>query len=194
MTGRSSITVVKPLLNFRWVLAVALLPLVLWGLFVLGVQFRGLVRYDQAYFTAAYVEQYDTPGAVARALEGALQTNDRALLAELQGLRRLAAFKTSPKLIFVTLVRYTTWERGDRYMSYLYLEMDTYKRHMHYIEQVGERWVVSPPDAHYYLHSGRWLAVFTPLAIVWWVLEIVVTLAVLVYRLSARLRTQMYGG
>ena len=183
---------VKPYVNLRWVLAAALLPLVLVGLFMV-VQVQSVSRYDPAYFSEVYAERYDTPGAVARALEGVLQTDDRALLAELQGLRRLAAFKTSPKLIFVTLVRYTTWERGDRYMSYLYLEMDTYKRHMHYIEQVGERWVVSPPDAHYYLHSGRWLVVFTPLAIVWWFLEIVVTLAVLAYRLSARLRAQMYG-
>jgi len=184
----------KPYVNLRWVLAAALLPLVLVGLFMLVVQVQSVSRYDPAYFSEVYAERYDTPGAVARALEGALQTDDRELLAELQGLRRLAAFKTSPKLIFVTLVRYTTWERGDRYMSYLYLEMDTYRRHMHYIEQVGERWVVSPPDAHYYLHSGRWLGVFTPLAIVWWLLEIVVTLAVLVHRLSARLRAQMYGG
>ena len=175
--------------NLRWVLAAALLPLVLAGLFVLVVQVQGLRRYDPVYFSEVYAERYDTPGAVARALEGALQTNDRALLAELQGLRWLAAFKTSPKLIFVML-----WERGDRYISYLYFEMDTYKRHMHYVEQVGERWVVSPPDAYYYLHSGRWLVVFSPLAIVWWLLEIVVTLAVLVYRLSARLRAQMYGG
>jgi hypothetical protein len=178
----------KPYVNLRWALAAALLPLVLAGLFVLVVQVQGLRRYDPAYFSGTYAERYDTPGAVARALEGALQTNDRALLAELQGLRRLAAFKTSPKLIFVML-----WEHGDRYISYLYFEMDTYKRHVHYVEQVGERWIVSPPDAYYYLHSGRWLVVFTPLAIVWWLLEIVVTLAVLVYRLSARLRVQMYG-
>ena len=180
---------VKPYVNLRWVLAAALLPLVLAGLFVLVVQVQGLRRYDPTYFSATYTERYDTPGSVARALEGALQADDRELLAELQGLRRLAAFKTSPKLIFVML-----WEHGDRYISYLYFEMDTYKRHVHYVEQVEERWVVSPPDAHYYFHSGRWLVVFTPLAIVWWFLEIVVTLAVLVYRLSARLRVQMYGG
>lgn len=176
-------------LNLRWFLAAALAPPVLAGLFVLVVQIQGIRRYDPAYFSETYAERYDTPGAVVRALESALQTNDRALLVELQGLRRPAAFETSPKLIFVML-----WEHGDRYISYLYFDMGTYKRHMHYVEKVRGRWVVAPPDAHYYLHSGRWLLVFLPVAIVWWLLEIVVILGVLVYRLSARLRERMHGG
>lgn len=180
---------IQSYLNLRRVLAATLLPLVLAGLFVLAVQVQGLVRYDLAYFTAEYAERYDTPGAVARALEGALQTDDRELLAELQGLRRTAAFETSPKIIFVML-----WERDDRYFTYMYQDMQTLRRHPHYVEKVKGRWVVSPSDAYYYFHSGRWLGVFMPLAIVWWVLEIVVVLGLLVYRLSARLRREMYGG
>jgi hypothetical protein len=180
---------IQSYLNLRRVLAATLLPLVLAGLFVLGVKALGLVRYDPAYFTAEYVEQYDTPGSVARALEGVLQTNDRALLAELQGLRRTAAFEADPKIIFIML-----WERDDRYFTYMYQDMQTLRRHPHYVEKVKGRWVVAPADAHYYLHSGRWLVVFTPLALVWWVLEIVVMLGLLVYRLSARLRGEMYGG
>ena len=154
---------IQSYLNLRRVLAATLLPLVLAGLFVLGVKALGLVRYDPAYFTAEYAEQYDTPGAVARALEGALQSGDRELLAELQGLRRPAAFETNPKIIFIML-----WERDDRYFTYMYLDMQTLRPHPHYVEKVKGRWVVSPADAHYYLHSGRWLVVFTPLAIVWW--------------------------
>ena len=180
---------IQSYLNLRLVLAATLLPLVLAGLFVLGVKALDLTRYDPAYFTAEYAEQYDTPGAVARALEGALQTDDRELLAELQGLRRTAAFEANPKIIFIML-----WERDDRYFTYMYLDMQTLRRHPHYVEKVKGRWVVTPPDAYYYLHSGRWLVVFTPLAIVWWLLEIVVILGVLVYRLSARLREEMYGG
>lgn len=179
----------KSYLNLRWALAVALLPLVLAGLFVLMVKTMGLVRYNPAYFSETYAERYDTPGAVTRALERALQTDDQALLAELQGLRRTAAFETGPSLIFVTLL-----ERDDRYFTYLYFDTQTYKRYVHYVEQMEGRWVVTPPDAYYYLHSGRWLVVFSPVATVWWLLEIVVTLGVLVYRLSARLRAQMYGG
>jgi len=175
-------------LNLRRVLVATLLPLVLAGLFVLVVQVQGMVRYDPAYFTDTYIEQYDTPGSVARALEGVLQTDDRELLAELQGLRRTAAFETNPKIIFIML-----WERDDRYFTYMYLDMQTLRRYPHYVEKVKGRWVVAPADAHYYFHSGRWLVVFTPLALVWWVLEIVVVLGLLVYRLSARLRGEMYG-
>lgn len=184
----------KPYINLRWVLAATLLPLVLMGLFVLVVQVQSVRRYDPAYFSDTYAERYDTPGSVARALEGALQTDggkprDRELLAELQGLRRTVAFETSPKIIFIML-----WERDDRYFTYMYLDMQTLRRHPHYVEEVKGRWVVSPADAHYYFYSGRWLVVFTPLALVWWLLEIVVVLGLLVYRLSARLRVQMYGG
>ncbi len=179
---------VKPYVNVRQVLMVALLPLALTGLFVLLVKAQGLVRYDSAYFTATYADRYDTPGAVARALECALQTDDRALLAELQGLRRLTSFETSPGMIFVML-----WERGDRYISYLYVDTQTYERHTHYFEQVGERWVVSPPDAYYYFHSGRFLNLLLPVAIAWWLVEIVVVLMVSVFRASARLRAQLYA-
>lgn len=176
----------RPYLNLRRVLAATLLPLVLAGLFVLTVKALGAVRYDAAYFTEEYAEKYDTPGAVARALEGVLQSGDRELLAELQGLRRTVPFETNPKIIFIML-----WERDDRYFTYMYLDMQSLRRYPHYVEKVRGRWVVTPEDAHYYLHSGRWLVVFMPLALVWWVLEIVVILGLLVYRLSARLRGEM---
>jgi hypothetical protein len=186
---RNSLVKVKQVVDFRWVVAAALLPLVLMGLLALGVQIHDLVRYDPAYFSETYVERYGAPGAAARALERALQAGEQALLAELQGLQRTAAFETSPDMIFIML-----WERGDRYISYLYFDMQTYERHMHYFEQVKGRWVVTPLDAHYYLHSGRWLRIFLPVAIVWWALEVVVVLSVALYRVSARLRAQMYGG
>lgn len=180
---------IRPHLSLRWVLAAALLPLALAALFVLAMQVYGLVRYDPDYFSATYAERYDTPGAVARALERALQSGDRALLAELQGLRWPAAFEANPDMIFVML-----WERDERYISYMYFDVRTHHRHMHYVEQVKGRWVVSPSDPYYYLHSGRWLRVFGPLAVVWWLLEIVVILAAWLFRTSARLRERMYGG
>lgn len=184
--SRTCLLMMRSYVNFRWPLTAALLPLLLAGLFVLVVEAQGLVRYDPTYFTATYAERYDTPGAVVRALERALQTDDQALLAELQGLRRPASFETGSSMIFVML-----WERSDRYISYLYLDMQTYERYVHYVEQRGDRWVVAPPDAYYYLHSGRWLTVFTPVALVWWLLEMVVILMMLVFRLSARLRARL---
>jgi hypothetical protein len=60
-------------------------------------------------------------------------------------------------------------------------------------EEVDGRWVVSPTDAYYHLYSGRWLKVAVPLAIFWWLLGTITILMVLVSRISARLREQMYG-
>ena len=175
-------------MSIRRVLAAALVPLILAGLFVLGGKAWGLMRYDPAYFTERYVERYDTPGAVTRALETALRNDDQALLAELQGMQRPAAFKTGPNMMFVML-----WEQGDRYFTYLYSDAQTFERFPHYVEQVKGRWVVTPTGAYYYLHSGRWLRVFLPLAIVWWLVEAVVVLALWLYRVSACLRERMYS-
>jgi len=175
--------------NFRMVLIVALLPLALVGLFWLLALAQGMVRYDPAYFTPLYVERYETPGSAARVLEGALQTNDQELLAELQGKRRPAAFETSPQLTFTML-----WERGERYISYLYFDMQTYHRQMHYFEEVQGRWVVSPVDVYFYWHSGRWTTFFLPLAGAWWALGTVALLALWAFRASERIRARMYGG
>jgi hypothetical protein len=180
---------VKMYVRFRWILAVVLLPLVVLGLVVLATGITGLLRHDPAYFTETYVERYNTPGSVTRALETALQTDDQALLAELQGLRSPAAFETSPSLIFVML-----WEHTDRYITYLYFNMKTYERHPHYIEEVNGRWVVAPPDLYYYMHSGRWQRVFLPLAIFWWVLGFVAIVLVWISRVTKRARARMYGG
>lgn len=180
---------VKRYINLRWVVLATLFPLLLLGLYVLAVQIHGLVRYDLAYFTEDYVEEYKTPGSVARALEGALREDDQVLQAELQGRRRPAKFYTSPSLIFVMM-----WERTDHFFTYLYFDMQTYERHVYHLEEVDGRYVAMQPDAYYFFHSGRWLVVFTPLAIAWWVVEIVVILAVVVFRLSARMREQMYAG
>ncbi len=174
--------------NVRWVVAAALFPLVLLGLYALAMQIYSQVRFDPDYFAPEYREKYDTPGAVARTLEKALQSEDEALLAELQGRLRPASFTANPNIIFIML-----WERSDRFFTYLYLDMQTYERQIYHFEKVRGRYVVTPPDAYYYLYSGRWVVGFVPVAIAWWLLEIVVVLAVWLYRLSARMREQMYG-
>ncbi len=174
--------------DLRWVVLAALAPLIGAGAFAASANAQGAVRYDETYFSEEYIERYDTPGEVARAMEQALKNDDRALLAELQGLRRAADFETDPSMIFVML-----WDRGDRYFTYMYFNMDTMERHPHYIEQRKGRWVVAPTDAYYYFHSGDWLRVWAPLAVVWWLVESVAVLGVWVYRMSAHVRSEMYG-
>jgi hypothetical protein len=179
---------IKLHVRLRWILFVILLPFVLLGVLVLAVAAYDLVRHDPAYFADAYRERYSTPGEAARALEGVLQRNDEAMLAELQGLRWPAEFYASPDMIFVMLLEHT-----DRYITYLYFDMQTYERHPHYFEEVDGRWVVAPTDAAYYVHSGQWQRVFWPLAIVWWLLGVVTIGMVWLFRASARARARLYG-
>lgn len=175
--------------DLRWVVVAILFPLMALGFYVLAVHVLGASRYDPRYFTAEYQQDYDSPGAVALALEAALQSGDRAVLAELQGRQHPANLPTSP---FVTFVMLTN--RTDRFFTYLYMDMRTYQPYDYHLEKVEGRYVVMPPDAYYYLYSGRWILVFLPLAAGWWLLSLLVFLLVSVHRLSVRLRQQIYAG
>jgi hypothetical protein len=172
----------------RWALFVALLPLVVLGLVILATKVYGLVRYAPDYFSEMYVERYETPGQAARALEVALRSGDQALLDELQGLRWPATFEMAPTISFVML-----WERTDRYITYLYVDMETYERHAHYFEEVDRRWVVAPSDLYYYMNSGRWRETFMPIAIVWWLGGGIALVLIWLYHFSERLRARLYG-
>jgi hypothetical protein len=174
--------------RLRWILIVVFVPFVLLGVIVLAVSAYGLVRYNPAYFSDAFLERYSTPGETARLLEGALQTGNEAFLAELQGLRWPAKFETSPDMAFVML-----WERTDRYITYLYFDMQAYERHPHYFEEVDGRWVVAPTDVTYYMRSGKWQRVFWPLAVGWWLLGAVAIGLVWLFRVSAWARARLYG-
>ena len=170
------------------IITLTLLPLIVAGVFVGATKLQGLYRYDPAYFGERYQARYQTPGETARQLEIALGTADQDMLAELQGLRRPASFHCAPSLMLIML-----WNRNAGYSTYMYLDMQTLERYPHYIQRVRGRWVVSPADAYYFLHSGRWLAVLGPLALLWWLVEGVVALMVWVFRVAGRQRARMYG-
>jgi len=174
--------------TIRSILTVAFLPFAVLGAIMLAMRLYGWIRFDPAYFTETQVERYGTSSAVARSLEKALQTNDEQTLAELQGLRWPARLKGSPGMAFVML-----WERTDRYATYLYFDWQTYQRHLHPFEQVGGRWVVSPPDLYYWVRSGGWRCVFLRVAIGWWVLGAAGIGAVWLCRRSPRLRGWVLG-
>ena len=171
-----------------WVLLVALLPLEVAGLCALAMSAYGLVRYDPAYFDPARVEQYSSPEVAVRTLEAALQTGNQALLAELQALRWPARFETSASLRFVRLR-----ERSDRYTTYLYFDGQTLERQVYHFEKVQGRWVVSPPDLYYYVHSGQWRHIFWPLAIAWWLLAAAAPLTVWLFRSVKSRNARLYG-
>ncbi len=147
----------------RSLLVVGLIPFVLLGLVVSVAKVYGLMRYDPAYFTETYRTQYHTPGAAAKALESALQTGDSSLLADLQGLRWPATFETSPTIAWVQL-----WERTDRYITYLYFDVDVNEPYPYHFEEVRGRWVVAPPDIHYFVESGAYKHLFLSFSLIWW--------------------------
>jgi hypothetical protein len=174
--------------RWGWVLLVVLLPLEAAGLCALAMYAYGLVRYDPAYFDQGYVEQYNSPEVAVRTLEVALQTGNLALLDELQGLRWPARFETSASLRFVRLR-----ERTDRYTTYLYFDGQTVERHVYHFEMVRGRWVVSPLDLYYYVHSGQWRHTFWPLAIAWWLLLAAAFVSVLLFRSVKSRNAHLYG-
>jgi hypothetical protein len=170
------------------VLVVVAVPFVVLGLLVLGVQLHGLARYDPAYFTGEYLEKYGQPSQVVRILEQGLQLGNGALLAELQGLRRPSQFQTASTVSFVKL-----WERTGRYETYLYVDLYTYERYEHHLEQVRGRWVVAPEDLRYLLYSGRWRTFFYPAALAWWVLGLTALAFLWLLRRSESLRSHLLG-
>jgi hypothetical protein len=174
--------------RFRWIALVALSPFVALGVIVLLSSGYEMIRYDPAYFTNAYREHYYEPAVVARTLEDALQTGNERLLAELQGLRRPANLDTDRDIVFVMML-----DRTDRYVTYLYFNNRTYERLPHYVTRVRGRWVVSPPDLHFYLQSGLWRKVFFPLAIAWWSVGFLAVGFVWLVRTSDRLRASLFG-
>lgn len=172
----------------RWILLVLLAPFVVLGLLVVGIEAYSLVRYDPAYFADVYLDRYSMPSDVARTLEVALQTGDDVLLAELQALRWPAEFETGPGIAFTML-----WERTDRYLTYLYVDMQSYERHPYHLELVNGRYVVAPADLHYFLYSGQWKQVFFPLAITWWALGLAALGLVWLFRVSGSMRARLCG-
>ena len=169
----------------RSLLVVGLIPFVLLGLVVTAAKVYGLLRYDPVYFGEAYTARYGNPGAVAKALESALQANDPSLLAELQGLRWPARFATSPTITWVQL-----WERTDRYVTYLYFDMSLYEPYPHHVEEVRGRWVVSPPDVYYFVESGAYKSVFLTFSLIWWASGVVTLGLVYLFSTVERLGAQ----
>jgi hypothetical protein len=153
---------------FRSLLVVGLIPFILLGLLVSVGKAYGLMRYDPAYFTETYQERYDTPGAVAKALESALQTGDRALLAELQALRWPSSLESGPAITWVQL-----WERTDRYVTYLYYDVSANTPYLYHMEEARGRWVVSPSDVYHFVESGAYKRWFLTFSLVWWASGIV---------------------
>jgi len=163
-----------------------LVPLIIAGIYILGVQIHGLFRYDQDYFAPEYQEAYNSPGMVAIALENALQNGDTQLYAELTGLNKdVGEMTPKPDLHYSILVDVD--ERD--YFHYMYFDFDTFLRDTHYVKEVDGRWVAVPQDAYFYFDSGEWMKVFGPVSASWWVLLLAIAIMKMLSRMGSRTRT-----
>jgi hypothetical protein len=178
-------------LNWFTFLGLAILPLLVAGLFILYVVVQIPFQYDKSYFTPQYYEMYNTPSTVAVALEEQLRTGDARLYSELTGLRRKARTPQANPNMALTIVLEVD-EHG--YYHYLYFDVKTYRRAVHYIKEVRDRWVVVPEDAIFAYQSGRWLLTFGPLVAIWWAIVIFLGLGGVIYTRSARLREDLARG
>jgi len=161
------------------------LPLLLAGLFVMVVRIQGLFRYDPIYFSPEYKKNYSNPSAVAVRIEEGLHTADSALFAELTATRRkFRPPEANPDVHLLILLKVS--EEG--YYQYLFFDAHTYRRIVYYIKEVSGRWVMAPEDAFYFLDSGDWLVFFTPAAVIWWSVMVVVWVGMGIYRMAARFR------
>jgi len=177
--------------QYHWIrLALAaLIPLCAAGIFILIAHLQAWFRYDARYFTPEYQSSYESPGDVAVALESAIRTSNQVLYEELTGLRfEPHPIRHNPNLRLAILLDVD--EIG--YFQYLFFDVKTYERSAFYIKQVMDRWVVVPQDAYFYWDSGRWLAVFTPLALIWWGVLIIGGFAYWIYWSGTMFREKLF--
>lgn len=162
----------------------AILPLVIAAIFAGIVRLSNLNRFDPAYFTSDLIGEYGFANAAAIDLEKALRENDSDLLVKLEGLRQPVIFTASKK----TTIERVTYTNNDRYREVMMIDRGTYRARRYHLGLEQGRWVVVPDDTYYYLDSGRWLAVWLPPSIIWWLAETTVTLMMLIWYFGGRFR------
>ncbi|MBN1147831.1 MAG: hypothetical protein JXA78_11290 [Anaerolineales bacterium] len=177
------------LIDLQYVLGLLLLPFLLLALAFLIQWAQELVRYEPAYFSAEYVQRYEVPNELLMDAETALRQGDASLMAQVQGTRQVPkAIERLPNVRFLIF-----WDRYGKYSDYLFMDTRNYHRYMQHIKLVRGRYVTVPEGLYYYLDSGNWVKVFGPLLAIWWLVVILFTLGVWIYRSMAAVRQEMYG-
>lgn len=176
----------KPLIDWPYFIGLLLVPIIIVLIAFLATWIQGMTRWDPSLFTQEYLDQYEAPGSVAIDLERALKDGDEALLRQLQGTRTVQnPPEPRPQLIYALL-----WDVEGEYFDYLYFNASNYRRLIQHVRLVEGRYVTVPESLYYYMDSGDWAQVGSPLAITWWILVLLYTVMTFVYRYMDRWRHQ----
>jgi hypothetical protein len=177
------------LIDRQYVFGLLLLPFALLALAFLVKWVQGLVRYDPVYFSAEYLERYEVPSGLLTDAETALRQGDAALFAQIQGTRQAPrGVEPLPNVRFLIY-----WDQYGKYSDYLFMDTRNYHRYMQHVKLFRGRYVSVPEGFYYYLDSGRWTYIFGPLLAIWWLIVILFTIGVWIYRSMAAVRKDMYG-
>ncbi len=153
--------------------------------YFLFVTAQEIFRYDEQYFTLHYQEKYNSPGTVARTLEGALKEGNQQLLKELQGIHRDPdILEPNPRISLSILLDVD--DAG--YFHYMFFDFEIYRRSTYYVIDVCGRWVLAPEDLYFYWQTGRWLDFYLPSALTWWVILIVAGGGLLLFQQAKKIR------
>ena len=177
-------------IDWQYVFGLLALPLIVLGLLMLIYLIQDRLRYNPAYFTQEYKERYKIPSTLNDDLEKAIQQGDSNLMAVLQGTRQVPGnLEPLPKVRFLIF-----WEKAGKYNNYLFFDFSDYHRYMQHVKEVNGRYVVVPEGLYYYMDSGGWRLFFGPAAAIWWLLVILFTGGVWVYRSMKGVREDLWGG
>lgn len=172
----------------RWfvLLGLIVLPLIVAGIAVSALQASVDTRYDPDYFTAEYLDKYDTPGAAALGLVEALAAGDLQLMRELVATEKgPSEFRAIPGIEIDELRNLD----GD-YYNYLLFSNDRRLRRIDHVKLVNGRYVVAEEDAYYLVDSGQWTALFAPLMVTYYILLLLGVGFVWLARRSAKRRLE----
>jgi len=179
----------RKLVDLPYVIGLMVLPLSLAALFLLVAWIIGMTRYNPAFFSEDYQERYAVPSPLLADMENALRNGDGGLMAQLQGTRQVPSnLEKLPNTRFLIF-----WDKHGKYTDYLYMDMKNYHRYLQHLRMVNGRYVRVPDGAYYLADSGRWKTTFGPLAVVYWLLVILFTLGVWIYRSMSAYREKVFG-
>lgn len=179
----------RRLIDWWYVVGLMALPLLFIALILAAGYIQGLIRYNPAYFSGEYLERYAVPSQVLFDLERAIREADGELLAQTQGAddvpQDLEPLPNVRSLIY--------WDSEGEYSNYMFMDTTNYRRYMQHLKLVEGRYVRVPEGFYYLIDSGGWIDTFGPIAAIWWLVVILFTAGVWVYRYTAALREEMYG-